>query len=152
MWRPSNPNTVVVLNVSEPVAMPWLDKRRAVLLMWYPGDEGGRASADLLLGRANPAGRLPFTWPRRLEDGPANDPAHPERTLARHRRQDHATPRACSSAIAGSIGSGSSRCSRSASALSIRSFDYRDLTVSPAADGGLDASFELRNTGRRRQR
>ena len=76
----ANPNTVVVLNVAEPVAMPWLDRVRAVLLMWYPGDEGGRASADLLLGRANPAGRLPFTWPRRLEDGPANDPAHPERS------------------------------------------------------------------------
>ncbi len=50
----ANPNTVVVLNVAEPVAMPWLDRVRAVLLMWYPGDEGGRASADLLLGRANP--------------------------------------------------------------------------------------------------
>ena len=47
----ANPNTVVVLNVTEPVAMPWLDRVRAVLLMWYPGDEGGRASADLLRGR-----------------------------------------------------------------------------------------------------
>ena len=65
-----NPNTIVVLNLSEPVAMPWLDRVRAVLLMWYPGDEGGRATADLLLGRANPAGRLPFTWPRQFEVGP----------------------------------------------------------------------------------
>jgi beta-glucosidase len=76
-----NPNTIVVLNVSLPVALPWLDKVKAVLQMWWPGDEGGWATADLLLGRANPAGRLPFTWPRRAQDMPASDSAHPERSL-----------------------------------------------------------------------
>ena len=48
--------------------------------MWYTGDEGGWAAANLLTGKVSPAGRLPITWPRRLEDGPANDPAHPERS------------------------------------------------------------------------
>ena len=74
-----NSNTVVVMNVSEPVALPWLSRVRAVLLMWYPGDEGGPATVNLLLGRVSPGGRLPFTWPVRLEDNVANDPAHPER-------------------------------------------------------------------------
>ncbi|MGB2628161.1 MAG: glycoside hydrolase family 3 C-terminal domain-containing protein [Candidatus Acidiferrum sp.] len=77
-----NPNTIVVLNVSQPVAMPWLGKVKAVLQMWWPGDEGGWATANILLGKANPAGRLPFTWAKRLEDYPATDPAHPERSAA----------------------------------------------------------------------
>lgn len=75
-----NPNTIVVLNVSQPIAMPWINKVRAVLLMWWPGDEGGWATAKLLLGKANPAGRLPVTWARRLIDYAPNDPAHPERS------------------------------------------------------------------------
>ena len=74
-----NSNTIVVLNASEPMAMPWLSQVKAVLLMWYPGDEGGPATVNLLLGRVSPAGRLPFTWPVKVEDNVANDPTHPER-------------------------------------------------------------------------
>jgi len=76
----ANPNTIVVLNTSQPVALPWLDRVKAVLQMWWPGDEGGWATANLLLGKVNPSGHLPFTWARRLEDYPATDPAHPERS------------------------------------------------------------------------
>lgn len=75
-----NPNTIVVLNTSQPVALPWLDRVKAVLEMWWPGDEGGWATAKLLLGQANPSGHLPVTWAKRLEDYPATDPAHPERS------------------------------------------------------------------------
>ena len=67
-----NPNIVVVLNTSQPIAMPWLDKVKGVLEMWWPGDEGGWATADLLLGKANPAGRLPMTWAKKLTDYAAN--------------------------------------------------------------------------------
>ncbi|MGE5134758.1 MAG: glycoside hydrolase family 3 C-terminal domain-containing protein, partial [Gemmatimonadota bacterium] len=75
------PNTIVVLNTSDPVAMPWLPNVKAVLEMWYPGDTGGYATANVLLGRTDPAGRLPFTWPATLDQGVANQPAtHPERT------------------------------------------------------------------------
>ena len=141
-----NPDTVVVLNISEPVAMPWLDKVKAVLLMWYPGDEGGRASADLLLGRVSPAGRLPFTWPKQFAVGPANDPAYPERTSLgidgksvysegifvgyRWFDQHDIEPLF-------PFGYG----------LSYSRFEYSDLRVSRAGDGGLDASFQLRNAG-----
>lgn len=76
----ANSNTVVVLNTSQPVAMPWLSNVKAVLEAWWPGDEGGWSTADLLLGKANPGGRLPMTWAKRLEDYAANDPAHPERS------------------------------------------------------------------------
>src|ERR1700678_3713581 len=75
-----NPNTIVVMNVSQPVAMPWLGKVKGVVQMWWTGDEGGWATADVLLGKVNPGGRLPFTWAERLEDYPATDQTHPERS------------------------------------------------------------------------
>ncbi|MFC1440304.1 glycoside hydrolase family 3 C-terminal domain-containing protein [Streptacidiphilus sp. N1-10] len=77
-----NPDTVVVLNTSQPVAMPWLGKVKSVLEMWYPGDKGGQATADVLLGRVNPGGRLPFTWPASLGQEVAHQAAHPERSSA----------------------------------------------------------------------
>lgn len=66
-----NPRTVVVLNTGSPVAMPWLDEVPAVVQMWFAGQECGAALADVLLGEVEPNGRLPTTFPRRLEDTPA---------------------------------------------------------------------------------
>jgi beta-glucosidase len=58
-----NPNTIVVLNVSQAVRLPWLNEVKAVLDMGWTGDLGGWATAKVLLGQANAGGRLPFTWP-----------------------------------------------------------------------------------------
>jgi beta-glucosidase len=143
-----NPNTVVVMNLSEPVALPWLDRIKALLLMWYPGDEGGPATANVLLGRANPAGRLPITWPAQLAQNVANDPSHPERSSLgvdghtqysegidvgyRWFDREQLTPQF-------PFGFG----------LSYTTFDYSNLSVHAAADGGLDVGFELRNSGSR---
>jgi beta-glucosidase len=65
-----NRKTVVVLNTGDPVTMPWLENVRAILETWYPGQEGGDATAELLLGEVNPSGKLPVTFPARLEDNP----------------------------------------------------------------------------------
>ncbi len=59
-----NPATVVVVNAGAPVLMPWAEEVAAVLLAWFPGQEFGNALADVLLGRAEPGGRLPTTWPQ----------------------------------------------------------------------------------------
>ncbi len=67
----ANPNAVVVLNVGAPVDMPWLHAARAVLAPWFPGQEFGAALTDMLFGDAEPGGRLPFSWPAKLEDSPA---------------------------------------------------------------------------------
>lgn len=65
-----NPRTVVVVNSGAPVEMPWRDDVAAVVLAWFPGQEFGSALADVLLGAAEPGGRLPTTWPRTLADAP----------------------------------------------------------------------------------
>ncbi|MFF5005082.1 glycoside hydrolase family 3 protein [Streptomyces phaeochromogenes] len=58
----ANPNTVVVVNSGSPVELPWRDDVSAVLLSWFPGQEGGAALADVLTGTHEPGGRLPTTW------------------------------------------------------------------------------------------
>lgn len=65
-----NPNTVVVVNTGSPVELPWRDDVAAVLLSWFPGQEGGAALADVLTGAEEPGGRLTTTWPVALADVP----------------------------------------------------------------------------------
>jgi beta-glucosidase len=72
--KASKSNVIVVLNVGAPVFMPWIDEVDAVLLTWYPGQDGDRATASLLLGGSNPGGKLPVTFPARLADLPTNSP------------------------------------------------------------------------------
>ncbi len=141
-----NPNTVVVLNTSQPVAMPWVDRVKGVLEMWWPGDEGGVATAKTLLGQSNPGGRLPMTWAKALTDYPATSPAHPERStkgvdgkttfsegvLVGYRWFDDQKIQPLFP-----FGFG----------LSYTSFAMSDLKVTPAADGGARVSIHVKNTG-----
>lgn len=141
-----NPNTIVVLNNSQPIALPWLNKVKAVLDMWYPGDGGGIAIANILLGRDSPAGRLPFTWADRLDQYVSHDPAHPERS---------------SDGVGGktTFSEGIFVGYRWFDAqkieplfpfgfgLSYTTFEYSGLKVENAEDGGLDVRFRLRNAG-----
>ena len=154
----ANPRTIVVLNTGGPVAMPWKDSVRAILEMWYPGQEGGWATADLLLGRANPSGRLPVTFPVRIEDAPARAAGHPERWApppppGRSGLNLNAPAVVFSEGIAVGyrwydqqniqplfpFGHG----------LSYTRFEYSNLAVKRGADGA-DITFILRNTGPRK--
>lgn len=142
-----NPNTIVVLNTSQPVALPWVDKVKSILEMWWPGDEGGWSTANVLLGKTSPAGRLPVTWGRRLEDYPATDPRYPERSWKGvngkttfsegvnvgyrwfdHENIDPLFP----------FGHG----------LSYTTFEYSKLKIERAFDGGLNVTVNIRNTGK----
>ncbi|MGA3373047.1 MAG: glycoside hydrolase family 3 C-terminal domain-containing protein [Terracidiphilus sp.] len=141
-----NPNTIVVLNTSQPVALPWADKVKAILEMWWPGDQGGWATANLLLGKSSPAGRLPVTWGKRLEDYPATDPRYPERSY----KGVHDKTTYSEGVNVGyrwfdkekiepffPFGFG----------LSYTAFAYSGLKVEKAAEGGLDVAVTIKNTG-----
>jgi beta-glucosidase len=141
-----NPNTIVVLNTSQPVALPWVNKVKAVLEMWWPGDEGGWSTANILLGKSSPAGRLPVTWAKRLEDYAATDPKYPERS---NKGVDHKTT------YSEGVNVGYRWFDKQkidplfpfGHGLSYTSFAYSGLKVAKTTDGGLDVQVTIKNTG-----
>ncbi|WKX74556.1 glycoside hydrolase family 3 protein [Streptomyces sp. XD-27] len=140
----ANPRTTVVLNTSSCTAMPWLARTGAVLQMYYPGQEGAGATTALLFGDANPGGKLTQSFP-------ASDTRHPvagdtlrypgvlgreeysEGVFLGYRWYD-----AQRTAPLFPFGHG----------LSYTTFDYRGLRLL-ARGGDVEASFTVRNTGRR---
>jgi beta-glucosidase len=141
-----NPNTIVVMNTSQPVALPWVGKVKAVLEMWWPGDEGGWSTANLLLGKSSPAGRLPVTWAKRLEDYAATDPRHPERSF---KGVDGKTT------YSEGVNVGYRWFDKEKIAplfafghgLSYTTFAYSGMKIEKASDGGLDVKVNIKNTG-----
>ncbi|MDJ0462942.1 glycoside hydrolase family 3 C-terminal domain-containing protein [Streptomyces sp. H27-C3] len=131
-----NPNTVVIVNSGSPVEMPWREDVAAVLLSWFPGQEGGGALADVLLGAEEPGGRLPTTWPASLADAPVTDvtPTNGELHYAEgvfigYRAWDRA-----GAAPAYPFGHG----------LGYTTWEYESLEATPAT-----AKVRVRNTGSR---
>nr|GAT49909.1 predicted protein [Mycena chlorophos] len=143
----ANPNTVVVLNNGDPVVMPWLNATAAVLWMGHPGQEGGWATADLLLGNHNPQGRLPVTYPASANTSLTRNPAFPERVdtasgtaifdeglnVGYRYYIDTNTP------VLFPFGYG----------LSYTTFAYSGLHISKTADAEFAVSFTIHNTGSR---
>ena len=68
----ANPNMAVVIVSGNAVAMPWIGKVNTVVEAWYSGSQAGHAIADVLFGKVNPSGKLPFTFPVKLEDNGAH--------------------------------------------------------------------------------
>ena len=140
----ANPKLVVVTTAGAAIAMPWLDQVAAVLHAWFPGQEGGAALADVLLGDASPSGKLPVTFPKRLEDEPwfGNFPGaggtveYQEGILVGYRAYD---TRKREPLFPFGFG------------LSYTTFAYRDLTVSSWDKAhGVTARLKVKNTGKRR--
>lgn len=66
-----NPNAVIVIQSGTPVTMPWAHKAKALLHAWFGGNECGNGIADVLYGAVNPSGKLPISFPVRLQDNPS---------------------------------------------------------------------------------
>jgi len=140
----ANPRTVVVVNSGSPVLMPWRDDVAAILLSWFGGQEYGDAVAAMLLGEAEPGGRLPTTWPKTLEDVPVLD-VTPENGIVRYDEGIHIGYRAWLKADiepAYEFGHG----------LGYTTWSIDDLTVdgsSLPAVGATTVTVTLSNTGER---
>jgi len=142
----ANKNTIVVINAGSPVAMdPWVDQVPAILMMWYGGQEGGHAIASVLFGDFTPSGKLPVTFPRRIEDTPAyghypGENLHTEYAegiYVGYRHYDRANIEPLFP-----FGHG----------LSYAKFDYSDLKVTPDKIGPgrrVQVSMTVKNSGSR---
>jgi beta-glucosidase len=140
----ANPRTTVVLETAGPVLTPWRERVNAIVEAWYPGQAAGRAIARVLFGDTDPGGRLPATFPRRMQDVPTTGDREAYPGLIevkfkegifvgyRHYDQHGLEP-------AYPFGHG----------LSYTSFAYRGLRIRKGRGDSAAVSVEVRNTGRR---
>lgn len=137
----ASPRTVVVVNSGAPVLLPWAEEVAAVLLTWFGGQEYGHALADVLLGDAEPGGRLPTTWPASEQGLPSTQPEDGVLTYAeglfigyRGYDRDGREPRF-------PFGHGQG----------YTSWSYESITADrePAGAPGVAVCVEVRNTGTR---
>jgi beta-glucosidase len=143
----ATPRAAVVVNSGYPVAMPWVGSSNAILQMWYPGQEGGTATAELLLGQANPSGKLPVTFPRSDADTPFA--GHPERFPGLDLRTVNARQYYSEGIFVGYRwydANGIQPLFPFGHGLSYTRFDYSALKVQ-RDDDGLEVSFRVRNVG-----
>ena len=144
----ANKNTIVVLTAGGNVAMSsWIDRVPGLIHAWYPGQEGGRALAQLLFGEYSPSGKLPASFELRREDNATFKSYYPaqgekkveysEGIFVGYRHFDRSETKPLFP-----FGFG----------LSYTTFVYSNLTVSPErgnADQPVTVGFDIRNTGNR---
>jgi beta-glucosidase len=139
----ANPRTIVVLNNGAPLELPWAERAPALVEGWLAGEEGPDALAEVLLGKANPCGKLPFTLPKRLEDNPAylyyspgREARYGEGVFVGYRYYEKRKL-----APLFPFGHG----------LSYTTFEYNNLRVpaSVARGNSFEVSVDIRNTGQR---
>jgi beta-glucosidase len=138
-----NPHTIVVLNSGASVASAdWVGKVPALVQAWYPGQEGGRAVAEVIMGSVNPSGKLPVTFERRREDsgsfghypGSRGAVDYAEGILVGYRWFDS---------------KGVQPLFPFGFGLSYTTFAYADLRVEGSDDGRYTVSFDVTNNGSR---
>ena len=141
----ANPNLAVCLVSGNAVAMPWIGQVRAIAQCWFCGSEAGNSIADVIFGKVNPSGKLPFTFPVRIEDSPAHalgaytcgkDVHYKESIYVGYRWFDTKGIRPLFA-----FGHG----------LSYTEFEYGEVNVSSkvSANGVLKASVKVKNIGSR---
>jgi beta-glucosidase len=142
----ANPRTVAVVNSGGPVELPWREEAGAVLLAWFPGQEGGGGLADVLFGRAEPGGRLPTTWPAVLADAPVT------RTRPTDGRLDYAE--GLHIGYRGWLRHHRPPAYWFGHGLGYTSWAYEEVTVPPVTRAGDDLTVRVRvrNTGAREGR
>ena len=136
----ANQNTVIAINTGSPVQMPWAKKANAIVQTWFAGQEFGNALVDILSGQVNPSGKLPTTFPVKIEDTPAYkiypgidlQMNYDEKLLVGHRwyQRNSIEPLFC-------FGHG----------LSYTNFNYQNLEVATDGDFNVSCKFDVQNIG-----
>lgn len=145
----ANPRTVVAVTAGGSVdASAWIDRVPAYLHLWYPGEQGGKALAEVLFGGVNPSGRLPITFERTQADNPAarfyypepgtTQVAYGEGVFVGYRGYEH---------------NGVQPLFPFGYGLSYTTFAYANLSIEeigqPLAEPRFTVSFDVTNTGQR---
>ena len=148
----ANKNSIVVLTSGGGVDMTrWLDSVPALLQAWYPGQEGGRALAEILFGDANPSGRLPMTFERQWADNPVHDSYYPAPDTNRVEYREGVFV-----GYRGYERNGTKPLFPFGFGLSYTKFSYSNLTIQAieaapasrdASEPHVEVSFDVKNTG-----
>jgi len=170
----ANPNTVVVINSDNPVDTSWSGSAKSILEMWFAGQEGGTSTARILLGQANPSGHTVLTWPANRTDTiwGYNEPAnglYPGSTAGQHLERLNNNAGCSGPGNPGSLACPSAGGTNESEGiytgyryfdklgitpafpfgfgLSYTTFAFSKLKLHKTKDGGLDATFTIKNTG-----
>jgi len=138
----ARPDAIVVVNAGAPVLLPWLERAQTVLWTWFPGQECGDALADVLLGRTEPSGRLPWTLPAAAADVPVPDAIPDARGDLVYAEGLHVGYRAWER-------SGRTPAAPFGHGLGWTDWTYDSVSATPSPDGGLDLAVALTNIGPR---
>ena len=146
-----NPNLVVVVNAGGGVDFnPVLAKAKAVLMAWYPGQQGGRAVAEILSGEVNPSGRLPITIEKRLEDNPVFNNYYCNTDKIYNSPYDRVTY--YEGVFVGYRGydrAGTEPLFPFGYGLSYTDFQFSDIAAEKLSDGKVRVTASVKNTGKR---
>ena len=146
-----NGNVIVVVNSGgEFDITPWAEKAKAIILDWYPGQEGGNALAAILSGKVSPSGKLPFTFWGSLSNNPAQKwyaaaPLHPNQNRDRYPFTTYGE--GIFVGYRGVEHFGVKPLYEFGYGLSYSTFEYSDAKVESAGDG-FDITFTVTNTGK----
>ena len=144
----ANPNVGVVLVSGNAVAMPWLNKVKGLMQAWYLGSDAGYALADVISGDVNPSGKLPFSFPVKLEDNAAHsfgELSYPGDSINQYYKEG---------ILVGYRWFDTKKIKPQfpfGFGLSYTTFEYSDLKTNKteyAKDDSITVSFTLKNTGK----
>ncbi len=148
-----NPNVIVVANSGgEFDITAWKDNVKAIIMAWYSGQEGGTALADIISGKVSPSGRLPFTFWGTIEKNPAYEhysALTPDISKKSKSLDPYPYIQYSEGIFLGYRGVGKFGIEPMfpfGYGLTYSSFDYSNLTVTPAGEG-FDVNFTVTNTG-----
>ena len=146
-----NPNLVTVINAGGGIDLSKIEPAsKALLMAWYPGQEGGQAIAEILTGKLSPSGKLPISMEKKWEDNPCHDNYYVN-AEPKSRECNHVEYReGIFTGYRGFDRNGVEPMYPFGYGLSYSTFEFSGLQLAKNAAGGVDVTFTVKNTGKRK--